>query len=476
MNTQAILNPAIAPISPIQTPKQADGPSSDTSFNQVLSREIADRGNANESNTADARETGSAGASSPAPAKASGKTTEKDKAKESADTPPPDSVTTTAPTPAEMLALVANLGQFTATKPDAAAAVVNRPASATTKPDDAVSAVTGPALNVPTVPVSALATDLLPASLTPAPLTPAPAMPTPLATARLPAPIATSPAPVVTPAAAQAKVTTPVAEDAKPAGGAAKIDLSARTETKELTVDGQSAAARTKSPSSELKADGNFAAAMKEAGDAKQPVDQGSAVKTQPVKSEMAAAAVIDAVPAAIKSLEVQAATAPALAPFQQAALNNAQGINGHGTEKLTPPVGSAAWDQALGQKVVWMVAGAQQSASLTLNPPDLGPLQVVLTVSNSQANATFIATQPEVRQAIEAAMPKLREMLGDAGIQLGQATVSTGTPNQNGAPGEQSQKTSRPLDPFGDTADTMVQVNRGRTISSGQGLVDTFA
>jgi flagellar hook-length control protein FliK len=32
------------------------------------------------------------------------------------------------------------------------------------------------------------------------------------------------------------------------------------------------------------------------------------------------------------------------------------------------------------------MVGSEEQTASLTLNPPDLGPLQVVLSVSNDQA------------------------------------------------------------------------------------------
>lgn len=99
--------------------------------------------------------------------------------------------------------------------------------------------------------------------------------------------------------------------------------------------------------------------------------------------------------------------------------------------DKLTGRVGTPAWDQQLGQKVVWMAAGGDQSATLTLNPPDLGPVQVVLTVTNDQADAAFMSAQPEVRQALEAAMPRLREMMSEAGIAFGSATVSAGTPEQ---------------------------------------------
>jgi len=94
--------------------------------------------------------------------------------------------------------------------------------------------------------------------------------------------------------------------------------------------------------------------------------------------------------------------------------------------------VGTPAWDQQLGQKVIFMAAGGEQSATMELNPPDLGPLQVVLSVSKDQATAAFTSAAPEVRQALEAALPKLREMMGEAGIQLGNATVSAGTSDQN--------------------------------------------
>ena len=80
------------------------------------------------------------------------------------------------------------------------------------------------------------------------------------------------------------------------------------------------------------------------------------------------------------------------------------------------------------------MVNGGEQSATLTLNPPDLGPLQVVLNVSNDQASVAFTAAQPEVRQALEQALPKLRETMGEAGITLGNTSVSSGSQEQQQA------------------------------------------
>jgi flagellar hook-length control protein FliK len=180
---------------------------------------------------------------------------------------------------------------------------------------------------------------------------------------------------------------------------------------------------------------------------------------------------------ALLKNLEKpETSLPPAIAQLAAAVAPAAQTPGTPAADKLTPQVGTPAWDAALGQKVVWMVAGGQQSASLTLNPPDLGPLQVVLHVSNSHANASFISAQPEVRQALEAAMPRLREMLGDAGIQLGQANVGSGMPNQQ-QPGEPaSRSAARDGTPATVGRDTALPPVRAERISSGRGMVDTFA
>ncbi|MGO0792824.1 flagellar hook-length control protein FliK [Herbaspirillum seropedicae] len=178
-----------------------------------------------------------------------------------------------------------------------------------------------------------------------------------------------------------------------------------------------------------------------------------------------------------------QATPTPVVMPAMQQALaaNQTQAVFGTTyTDKIQPNVGSAGWDQAVGNKITWMATGGIQSASLTLNPPDLGPMQVVLNVHNQQADATFITAQPEVKQALEAAMPKLREMMDQAGIQLGQATVNTGMPNQQqGANGGQQQaRSSSGAGGAGQEQDGEIAITGAATATttSGLGLVDTFA
>jgi len=165
----------------------------------------------------------------------------------------------------------------------------------------------------------------------------------------------------------------------------------------------------------------------------------------------------------------------PAMRPPSHAALETLPALNEIASPKLTPTVGTTAWSQALGEKIVWMAAGAQQTATLTLNPPNLGPLQIVLNISNDQATASFFSAQPEVRQALEAAFPRLREMMNEAGIELGQATVSADTPRQNDTSDRQAQRIAPP---FGtdDAVTAGLQAIHAPARQSGRGLIDTFA
>ncbi|MES2365358.1 MAG: flagellar hook-length control protein FliK [Pseudomonadota bacterium] len=208
-----------------------------------------------------------------------------------------------------------------------------------------------------------------------------------------------------------------------------------------------------------LKPDIDLTAHGKQSGDLKLAIDP-TAIKFEPNK---------------LQDITL-GATPAALAPLQQASANIAQAMAGMPGEKLTPSVGTPAWDQALGQKIVWMAAGAQQSASLTLNPPDLGPLQVVVHVNNDQASATFISAHPDVRHALEAALPKLREMMGDAGIQLGQSTVSAGNPNQQDSQGGSSRHATSGMGNMNAPIDNAIQTGHVQIRTTGLGMVDTFA
>jgi flagellar hook-length control protein FliK len=132
-------------------------------------------------------------------------------------------------------------------------------------------------------------------------------------------------------------------------------------------------------------------------------------------------------------------------------------------------------WNEAIGQKVAWMVGANEQSATLTLNPKDLGPLQIIINVNNEKADATFISDNPEVRKALEDGMSNLKQSMSQAGVELGQANVNTGKEHQAFHQANQgySQKQAS-IAKESQATENVVHQSIVARVSNG--LVDTFA
>ncbi|EKZ98111.1 flagellar hook-length control protein, partial [Cupriavidus sp. HMR-1] len=149
----------------------------------------------------------------------------------------------------------------------------------------------------------------------------------------------------------------------------------------------------------------------------------------------------------------------------------------------VAPNLGDSQWAQALGQQMVRLSTQGSQTAELDLNPPNLGPLKVVLNVVNDQAQAQFVSPHQAVRAAVEAALPHLRTSMAEAGIQLGQTSVGSDGFAQAGNGGQQQQRQPGSGSAFaqaaGLTQDAPVQATVAaprapRVLARGE--VDTFA
>lgn len=93
-------------------------------------------------------------------------------------------------------------------------------------------------------------------------------------------------------------------------------------------------------------------------------------------------------------------------------------------TPQLHAPLGSPEWQQALGQQVLMFQRNGQQNAELRLHPQELGALQITLTLDEQQAQLHIVSPHSQVRSAVEAALPQLRQAFAESGIQLGQSSV----------------------------------------------------
>ncbi|HHH39144.1 MAG TPA: hypothetical protein ENK50_06180 [Sedimenticola sp.] len=82
-------------------------------------------------------------------------------------------------------------------------------------------------------------------------------------------------------------------------------------------------------------------------------------------------------------------------------------------------PPGGDQWSSELGDRVLLMVGRSIQNASLRVTPPQLGQIDIHLSLQNDQAQVTFHAHHALVRDALEAAVPRLREMFSENNLQL---------------------------------------------------------
>lgn len=150
-------------------------------------------------------------------------------------------------------------------------------------------------------------------------------------------------------------------------------------------------------------------------------------------------------------------------------------------TQTINSPLGADKWSNEFSQKVVWMCTQQNQIAELHLNPADLGPLNVTLKIANDQLTAQFISPHSAVREAIESAMPKLREILADNGILLNNASVSDQSPRDQGTGGytNQDSRTTKQAEISVSTDNAMAPTNAKALPSPTRrhdGILDTFA
>jgi flagellar hook-length control protein FliK len=144
-------------------------------------------------------------------------------------------------------------------------------------------------------------------------------------------------------------------------------------------------------------------------------------------------------------------------------------------------------WNTELGEKLIWMHKQDIPSAELRLNPQHLGPISIKIDVNQDQATVAFTAQNAAVKEAIEAALPKLREMLGGQQLNLADVNVSqqqseqrqprdffqaAGGQGQGSHPG-QNDETSVPANQAG--TDIAEEIEAGRAIAS-NGLLSLFA
>lgn len=91
-------------------------------------------------------------------------------------------------------------------------------------------------------------------------------------------------------------------------------------------------------------------------------------------------------------------------------------------TLKVSAGVDTPEFGQGLSERVSWMLDNNVSSAKLQVNPPQLGPIEVRISLQGDHAQVWLTSHSAVTRDALESSSPKLREMLGAQGF--GQVSV----------------------------------------------------
>lgn len=140
----------------------------------------------------------------------------------------------------------------------------------------------------------------------------------------------------------------------------------------------------------------------------------------------------------------------------------------------LTMPVDAdAGFDDSFGARIGWLADQHIGRAELRVSPDRFGTIDIRLQMDGNRVSADFQASHVEVRHALENSVGRLREMLGQQGLQLAHAGVGHGGDGaRHDAPGTAGHAGGHD-DQLGD--DRIVDLRPAAAVRN-RGLLDEYA
>jgi hypothetical protein len=95
-------------------------------------------------------------------------------------------------------------------------------------------------------------------------------------------------------------------------------------------------------------------------------------------------------------------------------------------------PLHHPGFAEGFSQQVTLMASDGVQHARITINPPELGPVELRIVVRNEEAAVQLASQHGAVRDALEEALPRLREQFDQAGLRLTDSGVFSELPGRS--------------------------------------------
>jgi len=133
---------------------------------------------------------------------------------------------------------------------------------------------------------------------------------------------------------------------------------------------------------------------------------------------------------------------------------------------------GQLAWGDAISERITMAAAKDIQQATIHLDPPELGAMELKLEVNEDrQAQVQVQVQNPQVKEALESSATRLREMLEKEGLQLANLDVSDQSQQQQQGDSDSSSQGGDGFMTDGDED----EVEATPTIRVSDSLLDTY-
>ena len=93
-------------------------------------------------------------------------------------------------------------------------------------------------------------------------------------------------------------------------------------------------------------------------------------------------------------------------------------------------------WHEAFAQRVQWLVDTEAGEARIKLNPPELGAVDVKISLVDDKTHVHLTASTAAARDELAQGLPRLRELFTVSGLDLGSASVHDGRGGDHARPG----------------------------------------
>jgi flagellar hook-length control protein FliK len=137
-------------------------------------------------------------------------------------------------------------------------------------------------------------------------------------------------------------------------------------------------------------------------------------------------------------------------------------------------PFQQAQWGEAVAERVMWMSSQGLQEAEIHLNPAELGPMQVKVSLVADQAHVSFVVSNASVREALDQSAIRLREMFNGEGLNLVDVDVSDQSQHQ--ASSSDDERNNPQFNGGRGELDVVQGENQLSIHSNGKGMLSLYA